>query len=195
MKSHELSKLLGQWSFIEGEVLSDSSSSATEMKPGQLISRFVKSSQGLQLAEDTATKDVSFTILQTADGKSISFKETSIEEVLERYDSDGRSFLQVNFVDGKKVLLTDRLIGFKPIALKGLDLRRLPKVVTTPDLVSVVEAIEDSLNHDKPKLDEVEVLRKVFDSVYRGAEEVGFDLTAERTWLHCISSLRGRASA
>lgn len=165
------------------------------MKPGQLISRFVKSSQGLKLAEEAATTEVSFTIQQTADGKSISFKETAVEEVLERHDSDGRSFLQVNFIDGKKVLLTDRLIGFKPVALKGLDLRRLPKVVTTPDLVSVVEAIEDSLNHDQPKLEEVEVLRRVFDSVYRGAEDVGFDLSAEKTWLHCISSLRGRASA
>ncbi len=164
-----------------------------EIKPAQLISRFVTASEGLELAQDSATE--SLIIKQQADGKEISFTEDAVEEVLERYDSDGRCFLQVNFLGGKKVLLTDKLIGFKPVAQKGLDIRRLPKVVTTPDLVSVVEAIEDILNVENPKLDEVAVLRKVFDSVSLGAEEVGFDLTAEKRWLHCISALRGKASA
>lgn len=164
-----------------------------EIKPTQLISRFVTASEGLELAMDS--EQFNLTIKQSADGKEIAFAEESIEEVLERYDSDGRCFLQVNFLGGKKVLLTDKLIGFKPVALKGLDLRRLPKVVTTPDLVSVVEAIEDSLNVENPKYEEVAVLRKVFDSVYQGAEEVGFDLSAEKTWLHCISSMRTKASA
>lgn len=166
-----------------------------EVKPSQLITKFVAEADGLELATDKIDEKVQFKIKQNSDGKEIRFTEDTIEEVLERHDSDGRSFLQVNFWSGKKVLLTDKLIGFKPLPLKGLDLRRLPKVVTTPDLVSVVEAIEDTLNMDQPKYEEVEVLRKVFDSVYRGAEEVGFDLSAEKTWLHCISSMRTKASA
>ena len=84
-----------------------------EIKPAQLISRFVTASEGLELAQDSATE--SLIIKQQADGKEISFTEDTVEEVLERYDSDGRCFLQVNFLGGKKVLLTDKLIGFKPV--------------------------------------------------------------------------------
>lgn len=175
--------------------MSDTAGSTVEIKPGQLISKFVSASEGLVLATENVAEKLNFKIKQNADGKEISFQEESIEEVLERYDSEGRCFLQVNFWSGKKLLLTDKLIGFKPVPLRGLDLRRLPKVVTTPDLVSVVEAIEDSLAAEKPKYEEIEVLRKVFDSVFQGAEEVGFDLSAEKTWLHCISSMRSKASA
>ena len=35
-------------------------------------------------------------------------------------------------------------MGFKPVEIVGLDMSRIPKVVTTPDLVSVFEAIEDA---------------------------------------------------
>jgi len=79
------------------------------------------------------------------------------------------SFLQVNFLSGKKILLTENLIGFKPVPSRGLDLSKLPKVVTTPDLLSVVEAIEDSISFAVAN-DELDVLKRVFDSVLRGAE-------------------------
>ena len=42
--------------------------------------------------------------------------------------------------------------------------------------------------------EEVDILKKVFDSVLRGAEAVGFDLTSERVWLHNLGR-SGRASA
>lgn len=148
---------------------------------------------GLELKEEQ--QHDFFSIFQRVDGKTIRFAKQEVEEVLERFDSEGKMFLQVNFLSGRKILLTEKLVGFKPCPTKGLDLRKLPKVVTTPDLVSVVEAIEESLNSMKPRFEEVEVLRRVFDSVLLGAQEVGFDLEAERTWLHCIASIRGKPSA
>jgi hypothetical protein len=133
-------------------------------------------------------------ILQHTDGKTISFPIVQLDEVIARVDGEGNAFLQVNFRSGKKILLTENLIGFKPAPSKGLDLGKLPKVVTTPDLISVVEAIEDSLGAPTPT-EEVDVLKKVFDSVLRGAEAVGFDLTPERMWLQRLGSNSNKASA
>jgi len=134
-------------------------------------------------------------IIQTTDGKSLSFADDDVDEVIPRLDSDGHPFLQVNFCTGKKILLTNNFIGFKPAQCVGLDMERLPKVVTTPDLISVVEAIEDTLTSGPPTNDEVDVLKRVFDSVLRGAESVGFDLTSERLWLQRISKSKFKASA
>ena len=144
------------------------------------INEFVAKSSGLKskLSEDTKLH-----IRQTADGKNIVFPIAELEEVISRVDSDGHPFLQVNFLSGKKILLTQNLIGFKPSPSRGLDLGKLPKVVTTPDLLSVVEAIEDTMSSTPAQPDELEVLKKVFDSVLRGAEAVGFDTTPERLWM------------
>ena len=146
------------------------------INPTKTILDFVGEASGLEMkSADTGV----MAIHQQTDGKTLTFTQTDVEEVLERYDSEGRLFLQVNFISGKKILLTEKLVGFKPVPTKGLDLKKLPKVVTTPDLVSVVEAIEESLNSTSPRFEEVEVLRRVFDSVLLGAQDVGFDLEAD----------------
>lgn len=155
------------------------------------ITDFVSQSAGLK-SWYTENK---IQILQKTDGKSLAFADQDVEEVIPRLDSDGQPFLQVNFHSGKKILLTDNFIGFKPVQCTGLDMERLPKVVTTPDLVSVVEAIEDSLCSGTGPSDEVDVLRRVFDSVLKGAESVGFDLTPERMWFQRLAKSQVKASA
>ena len=133
-------------------------------------------------------------IFQRADGKVMAINVSEVDEVIPRTDADGKDFLQINFNGGKKILLTDNLVGFKPLPSIGLDMSKLPKVVTTPDLHSVVDAIEDSILSGQTAGDEVDILKKVFDSVLRGAEAVGFDLTPERIWLHNITrSVRASA--
>lgn len=152
----------------------------------QQIREFVAKSAGLR-SRPFEAEDVNVQIHQAADGKTISFETKEIEEVISRIDSDGQGFLQVNFNSGKKILLTQNLIGFKPAPARGLDLSKLPKVVTTPDLLSVVEAIEDSISASSQQPDELDVLKKVFDSVLRGAEAVGFDITPERLWMQGLT--------
>jgi len=154
------------------------------------IREFVDKSSGLASRLD----DVILEIFQRADGKTMAFDVSDLDEVIARVDADGKGFLQVNFLDGKKILLTDNLIGFKPLPSIGLDMSKLPKVVTTPDLISVVDAIEDSMLTGTGAAEETDILKKVFDSVLRGAEAVGFDLTPERIWLHNLSRT-SRASA
>lgn len=169
-------------SIAGGAVLSHSNPDAKFEQVSQ-ISDFVAKSTGLRSKVEADEVH----ILQCTDGKTIAFQVSDLDEVIPRIDSDGHVFLQVNFNSGKKILLTQNLIGFKPAPSRGLDLSKLPKVVTTPDLLSVVEAIEDSISVAGSTNDELEVLKKVFDSVLRGAEAVGFDTTSERVWLLTLS--------
>lgn len=141
------------------------------------IQGFIGSSEGLKIVDSSLSDYI--IIEQKVDGHQLKFNRFDLEEILKRNDESGQAFLQVNFTSGKKVLLTDNLVGFRPLGLYGLDMEKLPKVVTTPDIQSVFEAIQESLQtNDGP--DELEVLRKVFDSVICGGEAVGFDLTEER---------------
>ncbi len=119
-------------------------------------------------------------ITQSIDGKSIEIDKLVVEQILERKDSTGQPFLQVNFMTGSKILLTKNLIGFKPIQLSGLDFEKIPNVVTTPDLLSIVEALSE---FDGTEDSEVLTLRMMFSSILEGGEAVGFNLSKERLWL------------
>lgn len=152
---------------------------------------YVDASKGLssQVSETGQVK-----IQQNVDGKILSFYAYEMSEVLMRSDAEGKGFLQLNFKNGNKVLLTENLVGFKPIESLGLDMNRLPKVVTTPDLLSVYEAIEDALGSDGVE-HEVEILKKVYQSILIGAEKVGFELAFEKKWLNRLIATKIRASA
>jgi hypothetical protein len=134
-------------------------------------------------------------ITQKADGKSVTLSVTDLDDVLFRSDTEAKEFLQINFASGKKILVTRSLIGFKPLALKGLDNAKLPRVVTTPDVLSVFEAIQDALHADDADEKEVAVLKKVFEAVLAGGESVGFDLATERSWLARIPNSLSRTAA
>ena len=133
-------------------------------------------------------------ITQKEDSKVISFNLENVEKVLSRQDFDGSVFLQVNFFGGLKVLITKHLVGFKPIELVGFDSQKIPKVVTTVDLKSVVKAIEDTYEDDSYQSDvELEVLTKVYHSILLGAESVGFEMATERSWY--LRSMLNRKAA
>lgn len=133
-------------------------------------------------------------ITQVEDKKVISFSLDNVEKVLSRQDFDGSVFLQVNFQSGLKVLVTKHLVGFKPTELTGFDSQKIPKVVTTVDLKSVVKALEDTYDEDNYQTDvELEVLTKVYHSILLGAEAIGFDMTTERNWY--IRSMLNRKAA
>lgn len=153
------------------------------------ITEYMETTQGLKCRVlDEATVEIH----QTSDQKRIKFELEAVSEVLSRNDSDGNPFIQVNFKTGKKILLTSSLVGFKPAPVIGLDLGKLPKVVTTPDLISVFEAIEEAMTV-KATIDELDTLKKVFNSILSGGELIGFDLSQERQWLWCL--MHAKASA
>ena len=155
-----------------------------------MISTFVNKVTGL----DGKFAREWYTIIQKVDQKSLSFCYSHIDEAILRDDSKGESFLQVNFRDGRKILITENLIGFKPFSIPYLDMNYLPKVVTTPDLKSVLETIEDSLSSDNVHKVELDVLRKVFASILEGGHSVGFDLKEERVWLERVITIANTSS-
>lgn len=172
--------------------MSESPSSQKSADLVKQILTFVDSSSGLTVA---STKTNAVEVLQSIDGKKFKFDSLEINEVLKRMDSDGKEFIQVNFNSGIKVLFTDTLVGFKPKETSGLDMTKLPKVVTTPDLLSVFEAIEESLSSDIYPEQEVELLKRVFNSILVGGELAGFELTFERKWLQRLVAPKAKASA
>ncbi len=156
------------------------------------IKSFVADSQGLSIVESSLSDYM--VIEQKMDRKRITLNCFDLDEVMLRKDETGKSFLQVNFSSGKKILITETLIGFRPLGLFGLDMEKIPKVVTTPDIQSVFEAIQEVLQSNDEQ-EELDVLRKVYDSVLCGGESVGFDLKEERKVLARLPSRMWTASA
>lgn len=171
--------------------MSSSNNNSTVVDLESILS-YVDNSRGL---EAKVIENGKIQIHQELDGKVFSFFTRDISEILHRSDSDGKPFIQLNFSNGHKVLFTDTLIGFKPIEIVGLDVSRIPKVVTTPDLMSVFEAIEESMGAESGADNEVEILKKVYFSILSGAEQVGFELSFERKWLSRLAASRSRACA
>ena len=153
----------------------------------ELISDFVTSHNG-DLKALNHEKEICLT--QVADGKSITLKETEIDEVLFRKDERGKSFLQVNFMNDVKLLITEHLIGFKPTEVAGLESGRIPKVVTTPDLLNIIEAFGDGEDYS---FKEIDTLKKVYMAILAGGESVGFKLDRERQWLSQINNFAASA--
>jgi hypothetical protein len=173
------------------ECLSNSKLKSTSTELDHILN-FVDSSKGLRAKLNESGK---VHIQQDLDAKVFCFSSAEILEVLHRTDSEGKAFIQLNFKSGNKVLLTDTLVGFKPTETLGLDMSRIPKVVTTPDLVSVFEAIEESLGADTGQDNEVEILKKVYQAILSGGEKVGFELNFERKWFNRLVSSKIRATA
>jgi hypothetical protein len=157
-----------------------------------IIEDYVSKSQGLKYDKEN---DGNLSILQKGDEKGIVLKTADLVEVLSRKDAEGKEFVQINFTSGKKILLTDQLIGFKPFPVPDLDISKLPKVVTTVDLLSVFEAIEDAVSQTAARPEEADTLKKVFQSILLGGEDVGFDLSTERSWLRRLPTVISKTSA
>lgn len=170
--------------------MSNSKTKSTSTELDHILN-FVDGSKGLRAKLNESGK---VQIHQELDGKYFAFVSSEVSEVLHRTDSEGKAFLQLNFRNGNKVLLTETLVGFKPVETFGLDMGRIPKVVTTPDLVSVFEAIEESLGSETNE-SEVEILKKVYQAILTGGEKVGFDLIFERKWVNRLLASKIKASA
>ncbi len=176
----------------EGIVLSNAKSKTIHAELEQILN-FVEMSKGLQAKIQDCGR---VQIKQDFDGKTFSFNSAEVVEILQRTDSEGKPFIQINFRNETKVLLTESLVGFKPCETLGLDMGRLPKVVTTPDLASVFDAISESLGSADSGHDaELEILKKVYLSVVTGGEKVGFDLSEERKWLNRLLASKHKAIA
>ena len=155
------------------------------------IAEFIAPSSGLDCKQMTTADGEKLIVRQAIDGKAVQIFACLLEDVLLRIDAEGQRFIQVNFSAGEKILVTSSLIGFKPAKLPGLNPARLPRVVTTPDVLSIFEAIQESLEQPSDTLavaddENLSHLRKLFEAVLAGGEQAGFNLSEERRWLSRI---------
>ena len=106
---------------------------------------------------------------------TISFSE--IDSTYVQIDSLGKKYLQINLNDGGRLLLTQRVIGFE--AKKDSRLRSgfLPDVVTTLDLLNIMEAFESSLRDGHQSEEEQYLLNKAFRAIAKGATRIGFNVS------------------
>ncbi|MCZ0933082.1 MAG: hypothetical protein OXJ52_08020 [Oligoflexia bacterium] len=147
-----------------------------------IIEAFLSDSNKLSIL-DVEREYNKITLFQNYDRKTLSFDLEDVKKVLERKDYKGQNFLQVNFKDGKKILLTHDFVGFSPAVGVGIDVYKLPKVVTTADILSVIEAIESSIYGTDQYQESLYEAKMFFESIAAGAESIGFDLTGERLWV------------
>ncbi len=150
-------------------------------KPKSIIEDFLSHARQLSLLKKDSAEKI--TLLQNHDKKTLSFYESDIDKILDRKDGKGEAFLQVNFKNGKKILLTNEFIGFSPVECGEIPKGKLPKVVTTADLLSVIEAIESSLYGTDQYQESLQDVQLFFEAIASGAEAIGFSLTGERLWV------------
>ena len=150
-----------------------------ELELTEDIKTFVHTTKGMDYQET----DLEIILWQKEDHKSMRMVKGAISDVLRRTDADGKHFLQVNLKTGDKLLVTEQLIGFKPYPVEKLDMNKIPKVVTTPDCLSVFEAIEECLRDEPLDFEELDTLKRVFTGIIMGAEMIGFNMEEEKTWL------------
>lgn len=157
----------------------------------QVISDYVRSAKGLDLHGLNGEK---IDILQKEDTRVLSVVFENIKEVLFRYNEEYKNFLQINFKNGKKVLLTDRLIGFPPKSSLDAEGIKLPQVVSTLDMLSFFDMTEEYLQSESCSVSELVALKRVCDLILESAMDVGFDVSSDRTWFHQISYSLNKAS-
>ncbi|MBX9769339.1 MAG: hypothetical protein K2X47_18825 [Bdellovibrionales bacterium] len=157
----------------------------------KMIQEYAAKTVGLKVR---TVSETNLEIRQVYDQKTVVLDLSLVKDVLERTDTDGKRFLQVNFLDGKKILVTDAFIGFKPVITPERSSEKLPKVVTTSDLISVIEAIEDlSSGTVKNTKEDLDSFRKIYHSIIEGAEQIGFNCENEKNWFCGVARLKASA--
>ena len=149
--------------------------------PKSIIEGFLSQNKKLTLIKHPETNKI--ILRQDHDKKTLCFYESDIEKIFTRTDYNGENFLQVNFKNSKKILLTDEFVGFPPAVCSGIESKKLPKVVTTADLLSVIEAMESSLYGTDQYQESLHDVRLFFEAIASGAESIGFSLIGERLWV------------
>ena len=161
--------------------LNETHASAEQLQHFRRLVDFCRKASGYRVLH---LSEGALVLEQMIDRRSLRICANWIEDILDRADQDGQLFLQVNFADDRKVLITDRLIGFKPQPRANREgaehaVRRLPRVVTTPDMGSVLVAMNESFDKSDDRT-ELATLRVLYDAILRGAALIGFEVTEDR---------------
>lgn len=145
--------------------------SAITVEHKNILLQFIKNAKGLRVKQQGQNF---ITIEQLEDKSFLKVFFYQIRHVSQSPESNKDSYIQINFTNNTKCILTDNLIGFAPIKSFLLDKNALPEVVSSMDLLNIIEAFESNLRNSGEPEDFL-FLNQVYHSVLNGGKHIGIE--------------------
>ncbi|MBE8221821.1 MAG: hypothetical protein HAW60_03740 [Bdellovibrionales bacterium] len=154
--------------------INESSEKITEKNPAEnknILLNFVSKADGLNIKQQTSDYVI---IEQNEDRSFLKVFFNNISCITFSKKEQGECYIQLNFINNTKCILTNGLIGFAPIKSILLDKNSLPEIVSSIDLLNIIEAFEDSLRNSGESEDFL-FLSQVYHSVLNGGKNIGIE--------------------
>lgn len=132
---------------------------------------FIKKASGLKIKQ----QDKYFIIIEQLEDKScLKVFFHNISYISFAKDDTGGQYIQIDFLNKTKCILTDSLIGFSPVKSLLLNKNALPEVVSSIDLLNIIEAFEANLRNSG-EAEEFLFLNQVYHAVLNGGKQIGIE--------------------
>ncbi|MBE8162641.1 MAG: hypothetical protein HAW63_01470 [Bdellovibrionaceae bacterium] len=143
---------------------------------------FINKASGLQIKKSTND----YIIIEQLEDKSfLKIFFHHIDYISFSKDARKESYIQLNFINNTKCILTSDLIGFSPVKSLLLNKNSLPEVVSSIDLLNILEAFEASLRNSGNSEDFL-FLNQVYNAVLNGGKKVGMEWNFHTPHLHSL---------
>lgn len=136
-----------------------------------ILLNFIKKATGLRLKQQSNN----YIIIEQLEDKSflkIFFHHISYISCSK--EKQGDHYIQLDFTNNTKCILTNNLIGFAPIKSLLLKKNCLPEVVSSMDLLNIIEAFESNLRNSGEPEDFL-FLSQVYYAVLNGGKNIGIE--------------------
>lgn len=143
---------------------------------------FIKKTRGLRVKNQNLT---SITIEQKEDKSFLKIFFHQISHISLASETKKEDYIQINFINKTKCILTESLIGFAPIKSLLLDKNSLPEVVSSIDLLNILEAFEANLRNSG-EIEDFLFLNQVYHAVLNGGKHIGLEWDFNIPGLHSL---------
>lgn len=132
---------------------------------------FINKAAGLRLKQQSHNY---ITIEQLEDKSFLKIFFHHISYISFSKETSNKNYIQLNFTNNTKCILTNNLIGFAPIKSLLLEKSSLPEVVSSMDLLNIIEAFEANLRNSGEPEDFL-FLSQVYHAVLNGGKKIGIE--------------------
>lgn len=141
----------------------------TEKK--SILLNFINKAKGLRIKK----QDKNIIVIEQLEDKScLKIFFHNIHYISFAKDSVNGQYMQIDFTNKTKCILTDNLIGFAPVKSLLLNKNALPEVVSSIDLLNIIEAFEAHLRNSGVA-EEFLFLNQVYHAVVNGGKQIGIE--------------------
>lgn len=156
--------------------------SAITMEHKNTLLQFIKKTEGLRIKQQAQYYIV---IEQIEDKSFLKIFFHHISHISFSSEKQNGHYIQVNFTNHTKCILTNHLIGFAPVKSLLLDKNALPEVVSSMDLLNIIEAFESNLRNSG-EAENFLFLNQVYHAVLNGGKQVGIEWNFSTPGLHSL---------